>query len=126
MLATQKGPDQKHPCLTNGATVVEGFVRAIGRRGIRPGQTAPGPMDDAAQHLSVIDPLYTPFLGEQGAEAGNFSPDKDLKHFCRYGLEQELGRFFAELPGANRFVALIRFPMGSHQGGALLPAEALW
>ncbi len=105
---------------------VEGFVGAIGRRGIRPGQTAPGSMDDVAQHLSIIDPLYTPFLGEQGAEAGNFSLDKNLKHFCRYGLEQELGRCFAELPGTNRFVALIRSSMGSHQGGALLPAQALW
>ena len=73
-----------------------------------------------------IDPLYTPFLGEQGAEAGNLSPDKDLKHFRRHGLEQKLGRCFAEPPGPKRFAAFIRSPMGSHQGGALLPAEALW
>ena len=55
---------------------VEGFVGAIGRRGIRPGQTAPGPMDDAAQYLSVIDPLYTPFLGEQGRRRATSPPTR--------------------------------------------------
>ena len=51
--------------------VVEGFVGAIGSRGIHPAQPFPSDMDDATQHLPVIDPLPTPFLGEQGADAIN-------------------------------------------------------
>ncbi len=33
MLTTRKRSDQKHPCLTSGGTVVEGFVGTIGGRG---------------------------------------------------------------------------------------------
>ena len=39
----------------------------------------PDPVDDAAQHLSVIDPLPTPFLRKQGADAWNL-PLAQPKH----------------------------------------------
>ena len=32
--------------------------------------------------------------------------DKDFKHFCGYGVEQELRHCFAELPSTSRFVVL--------------------
>ncbi len=34
-------------------------------------------------------------------------PDKDFKHFCGYGVEQEFRHCLAELPSASRFVALM-------------------
>ena len=35
------------------------------------------------------------------------SPHKDCKPVWPYGLEQELGHCFADLPGTGRFVALM-------------------
>ena len=71
MLITQKRSAQKHPCLTSGGNGCRGFCGDHKQQGIHPAQPLLKDLDDVAQHLPVIHPLPTPFLGEQGAETGN-------------------------------------------------------
>ena len=74
MLTTRKRSDQDTLVRPAATTVVEGCVGTIGSRGIHPAQIPPGPMDDAAQHVGVIDPLPTLLLIEEGADASGGPP----------------------------------------------------
>ncbi len=62
-------------------------------------------LDDFAQRFHQWATAPSPL--RPSAPATELSPDKDFKHFWRYGLEQGLGHCFADLLSTSRFVALV-------------------
>ncbi len=63
-------------------------------------------LDDFAQRFHQWQQHHLP-SDRQRQRPGKLSPDKDFKHFWRYGLEQGLGHCFADLPSTSRFVGLM-------------------